>query len=189
MVASFECAYAGRTFRDARLTLTLQSKCTLDTLTTLMQKLKSLGIYDSSLIIIHSDHGGWVPNRRKGNPIKLSTGMAAPLWVRSLASPLLSVKLPESTGPLKISNVQASLLDLPDTISDVMGFGATFGHASVLKLSVNEDRKRRFYFYIWQSDREWNMSHTRPIQAYDIYGSHYENEWQLGEVFAPPKSE
>lgn len=185
MVASFGCAYAGRTFRDARITLSLQSKCTLDTLATLMAKLKILGIYDSSLIIIHSDHGGWVPNRRQGPPIRLATGAMAPSWLSSLASPLMSIKLPESSGPLSFSDAQVSLLDLPDTISDALAFGAYFGQSSMLSLPTDKDRIRSFYFYPWQTG-EWDKTHTWKIQEYVIHGSHYENRWQLGDIFSAP---
>jgi hypothetical protein len=187
MVADVDCTYAGRTFGDSRVALTVQSKCTLDTLVALMEKVKSFGIYDSSLFIVHGDHGGWIPNMRQGKPIRLASGSIAPWWIASLASPLLSIKLPESVGSLKISNVQASLLDLPDTISDAMGFETDFGHTSLSRLPTHEDRERRFYYYPWQGG-EWDKAYTLPIQEFIIRGSHYENEWQLGEVYYPPDS-
>jgi hypothetical protein len=146
MVANFDCGYAGRTFGDSRTTLTIQSKCTLDTLSALFDKLKAAGIYDSSLIVIHADHGGWVPNRRQGPPIRLSANAAAaPSWVASLASPLFVIKPPNSDGPLAVSEAYVSLLDLPDTIGDVMKFDASFGHKSALNDEATEKRIRRFF--------------------------------------------
>jgi hypothetical protein len=183
MVADINCGYAGRTFGDSRSTLTVQSKCTLDTLARLFDRLKAVGIYDSSLIVLHSDHGGWVPNRRRGKAIRLADNRTAPGWLASLASPLLAVKLPGSEGEIETSRALVSLLDLPDTLSVALGLDEDFGHQSVFDASRQPNRIRRFNFYWWQRG-EWEAQYVQPIQEFMIPGSHYENEWVLRKIHA-----
>jgi hypothetical protein len=185
MVASFDCGYAGRTFGDSRTTLTIQSKCTLDTVGALFDKLKSAGIYDSSLIIVHADHGGWVPNRRQGEPVRLPKGNLAPPAVKSLASPLLAIKPPRSDGPLVVSEAYVSLLDLPDTISDIMRFDVNFQHRSAFDTTPEANRTRPFYLYFWQKN-EYEEEYTDTIHEFMIQGSHYESEWILRSVHHRP---
>jgi hypothetical protein len=184
MVVNRDCGYAGRVLPNSRKTLTDQSRCTLETLLALFDAMKVAGIYDESLIIIHADHGGWVPNRRRGRPIRFSDGTPAAPWIASLASPLLAIKLPGAGQALEVSAVQASLLDIPDTLSDILGFGVRFGSDSLLDLASGEVRQRRFYFYPWQ-DGEWHQPYTAPIQEFIVMGSHYEATWVADRIFWP----
>jgi hypothetical protein len=183
MVVDANCRYRGRGFGSTRVTLTHQSMCTLNTLNTLLDSLKRVGVYDSSLIIIHGDHGGWVENTRRGPPIKLPNGELAPDWIKSLASPLLAIKLPGRQGKLEVSNQLTSLLQLPDTISDIMGWSAKFGFSSI---AGGEDMQpRSFYYYDWKKDA-WTAERTGKILQFQITGSHYEGEWTPAQLYFPP---
>jgi hypothetical protein len=186
MVVNAQCQYVGRAIGTTRASLTAQSKCTLDTVVRLFTKMKELGIYDDSLIVMHGDHGGWAANHRKNPSIKFPTGAEAPEWVASLASPMLAIKLPRATGALTISTVQASLMDLPDTISDIMQWQTDFGHDSLLTLDPAVSRERRFRFYAWR-ENEWSAEYAGPIQEYIIQGSHYDSPWKLGPLLLPPE--
>ncbi len=183
MVVDANCRYRGHGYRSTRIRLTYQSMCTLNTLTALFDALKSIGVYDSSLIIIHGDHGGWVENTRAGPPIKLPNGELAPDWIKSLASPLLAIKLPGSQGSLDVSNQLTSLLQLPDTISDIMNWSANFGFSPI---TAGQDMQpRSFYYYDWKKDA-WTAERTGVILQFQITGSHYESEWTPGELYLPP---
>ncbi len=184
MVVNEQCGYAGSTLRETRRNHTFQSQCTLDTLVDLMEKLKTLDIYDSSFIVIHSDHGGIVPNKRQGKPIVFASGKKAPGYVSSYASPLLMIKLPGAKGDLSVSPKQVSLINLPDSISEAMGLGESFGQQPITQIPENKDRERRFYWYFWQTN-EWTADYTRPIHEFIINGSHYEQSWQAGEIYDP----
>lgn len=187
MVVDNNCAYSGVATRMNRATLTMQSKCTLDTLSVLLNRMKDLDIYDSTLIIIHADHGGWVPNYRQGPPPTLfSTNIEAPQWVASLASPLLAIKKPYDMADFRVSDKQASLLDIPATISDIMGWDSSFNWQALEKMDLEISRKRIFRFYEWQRDA-WETDYTGPIQELSIEGSHYEVEWKPEKIFYPPK--
>ena len=60
-----DCGYAGAVYPFSREAYTFTAKCTLDLLVTLFAKMKQLGIYDNTLIVLQADHGGWVPNFRQ----------------------------------------------------------------------------------------------------------------------------
>ncbi|MGK0296859.1 MAG: hypothetical protein ACI9XC_000458 [Gammaproteobacteria bacterium] len=186
MVVDAQCKYSGEAVAMNRVTLTIQSKCTLDTLSMLFDKMKELGVYDNTLIIIHGDHGGWAPNYRQGPPVILSEGIIAPKALTSLASPLLAIKKPNDKANFRVSDVQASLSDIPDTISDIMNWDANFNSQSLEKISIDEPRKRFFRFYFWQRDA-WETDYTGPIQEFSIEGSHYEVEWKPEKIYFPPK--
>ncbi len=186
MVVDEQCEFAGTASRMERTSLTIQSKCTLDTLSALFAKMKDIGVYDSALIIVHGDHGGWVPNYRQGPPVMMAANDQAPLWLTSLASPLLAIKKPYDKTAFKVSTRLASLLDIPATISDIMDWTGNFEYQSLENESLINLRKRIFRFYRWQRDT-WETDYTGPIQEYSIEGSHYESVWVPGNIFYPPK--
>ena len=81
----------------------------------------------------------------------------------------------------------ASLLDVPDTVADIMGWTANFGHTSLLTLEEGQTRTRHFRFYDWQDDA-WESDYTGPIVEFAIDGSHYQVEWVIKEFYLPPES-
>ena len=188
MVVDERCQYSGKPSSMTRNSLTIQSFCTLDTLSRLLDRMKEMGVYDNTLIIIHGDHGGWVPNYRQGPPATLVSGETAPVWMTSLASPLLAIKKPNDKAPFRSSEIYASLLDIPATIADIMDWDADFKYQSLEELKNNGagTRERFFRFYFWQRDA-WEADYTNPIQEFRIGGSHYEAEWKLTRVFYPPQ--
>lgn len=186
MVVAPDCSYAGGTVETNRLNLTIQSKCTLDTVVRLFNKMKELGIYDKTLIIMHADHGGWVPTHRFNKDLAGNGVVNIPPWIASLASPLLAVKPINATGDLKISSALVSLTDIPDTISSLMNWNDRFSGRSVLELKENEPRVRKFYFYTWQRDA-WETDYTDTIQEFIINGSHYDTPWNVGRQINPPQ--
>ena len=184
MVVTPQCGYAGGVLQNNRPTLTAQSKCTLDTIANLFGKMKSLGIYDDALIIMHADHGGWVPPY-KFKRHQASNGMVIEPWMASLSSPLLAIKPPGASGNLVVSDLRASIVDVPDTISAIQGWDVQFGRTSLVSAEVDPHRKRSFYFYTWQRDA-WETDYTGPIQEFIIDGSQHEQTWVPGKVFNPP---
>jgi len=185
MVVSPNCGYAGQTLNTTRETLTVQSKCTLDTIIEYFKKMKDLGLYDNALIIIHADHGGWVVPHKWKQKIYWKNGPEISPLAASLASPLLAIKPPgSSSDSLSISPTLASLADIPDTISDIMNWDARFGGESVVSLDPGKLRDRKFYFYAWQRDA-WETDYTGPIQEFLITGSHFETPWRAGKIVLP----
>lgn len=182
MVVDADCKYLGRTEVSERRNLEHQSKCTLDTLATLLANLKNAGVYDSSMIVIHGDHGGWVGNLREGPKIITPSGGTLADSVKSLASPLLAIKLPGAKGSLKTSSQLTSLLQIPTTIASTMGWPMKSGY---LPIADGQDMNPRpFYYYKWGKDA-WSSEHTGNILELVVMGSHYETRWMPNRVFAP----
>jgi hypothetical protein len=68
-----ECSDHVRTYNRANYKI--EVRCVLELFTTFLEKLKNIGLYDSSLIILQGDHGnkkGMVPEMMKDNPQKHS---------------------------------------------------------------------------------------------------------------------
>jgi Sulfatase len=189
MVVNRECDYAGGTLPRNRKTVTAQSKCSLGTVIKLFDKMKELGIYDDSLIILMADHGGHLqPYRFKNTTIDPdSNAISIDPWTMAMATPLMSIKAPGASGTLKISTALTSLLDTPDTISSILNLDERFGGRSVLELGPLEPRERRNYFYEWERD-DWESDYNGPIREFIINGSLYDGNWRFGKLFLPPQS-
>ena len=185
MVTNTNCNFSGNLAGSGRASLTIQSKCTLDTLAILFDTLDEEGLYDDMFIIMHGDHGGWVPNLRQGPNIVLTNGAVLPKAASSLASPLLAIKLPESNKPFSISDQQTSLLQIPSTIARTMDWKHNFTYNPISDENSSQAIKRHFYFYDWQRDA-WETDYTGPIQIFEIDGSHYETKWNPVGQYLPP---
>ena len=194
-VVNKDCSYAGGPYQHNRQSLTFTAKCTLDSLAKLFTKMKDLGIYDESLILVHADHGAWVKNYRQ--PAGVSTPYykllsenfitTLPPGTRAAASPLLAIKIPKAKGEITTTNKLASILDIPDTIGDIMGWGTGFNHLSLLRLQENEKRKRYFRYYNREKNSEEN-DFTGRIVEFSIEGSHYESEWKFERIMLPDET-
>ena len=187
MVVNKVCEYAGGTLPTTRFNLTIQSKCTLDLVYQLFEKMKELGIYNNTLIVVHADHGGWVTAKRF-NQAKVSKILDKPILpsMVSLASPLLAIKPINSKGQFNVSHKLVSLTDIPDTISTLMNWKVDFGSESVFTEKNSLTRTRKYYFYYWQKDA-WTTDYTGPIYEYYINGSHYDTPWELNNIIYPPQ--
>lgn len=186
MVLDVDCSFAGEAIPTTRASLTVQSFCTTMTVIDYLEKMKSLGIYDDALIVIHADHGNWLKSKGFKEQI-LSNGMVLHPAMMALATPLLAIKQSNAKGKLRESSVLASLIDLPDTISNIMDWGEDFGHESILSLVPGESRRRSYFYYNWQDKEAWETDHTGPIYEFIFDQSHFDADWKLGRTFYPPE--
>ena len=191
MVTNPDCTFSRRLEEMSRQSLTVQSRCGLRTLTRVFSKLKELNLYDSSLILLHSDHGGSVSNyRNEANLIVRNKTHAAPDWLVSLASPLLLIKPPLETGEIRIDPTYVSLLQIPSTINSLFGLSGDYKYPSLLAPKIRQLITRPFFYYEFGSrkiDRE--DGHLSFINEFAITRSHYETDWQLIKTYLPPKTE
>ena len=171
-----------------RSSLTVQSRCALFTLKRFFQKLKALGIYDSSLIVLHGDHGGWVGNYRNNAQVKVDEkSPALPDWIESLASPLLMVKAPNQKGQVRSDSSLVSILQIPNTISDVFEFADQYRYPSLLDNENNQLSTRPFFYYDFGSRKLDQTEFSPYIIEFAIEGSHYETDWQFKRAHVPPE--
>ncbi len=184
LVSDENCNYAGFQI-SSKANYKAQVKCVLSALTNFLGNLKRIGAYDSSLIVVHADHGlGHLvemdnfPSNFAEDPLaaQIQTG-----GVIGSAMPLLAVKPPGARGPIARSSVPATIGDIPATI--LKSAGIPTNRPSLLEISADENRVRYYHRYIWTHEK-WRADSIGPIQQYRVDGDVYDyNSWSLGEVF------
>ena len=151
IVVDRECRFIGLTDMS-RQSYTEQSRCAVKLVASLLDRARALGIYDSSLIIVSSDHGtDLLPLGFSGRSESLSL-IPGPSTVRlpaiaSTAKAVMMIKPPKRTGPITVSDAPTSHVDLPSTILDILGLpGATPG-ADMFHRDPAQPRTRTFGMY------------------------------------------
>lgn len=152
-----------------------QVACTLLQLERLIKKLKKLGIYDKTIIIVHGDHGNpWLPPSMPSQAGKLIAG-----HLMGTANPVMFVKPLNSRGPLRFSRAPVSIGDVPATINDAFGLDGQFPGVPMFSLSETAERER---VYVWHGD-QWDVfgEQAMPMATpYRIRGDLFsEHNWIL----------
>ena len=190
MVVNNQCEYVGRTLPRNRLTVTAQSKCSLDAVIKILDSMKKNKIFDDSIIVIMSDHGAYLPPYRYKSEVITDNNNSFKIepWLVAQVTPLMLIKLSgTNTKPLTTSDVPSSIIDTAATIASILEFNEEFSGQSILDISTSVSRERKHYFYEWKRE-DWVTDYTGPIQEFIVEGSIYDiHSWRLGEVFYPPK--
>jgi hypothetical protein len=178
-----DCEYIGaRSLR--RPNYTNQARCAVRRVGAFLDRLRELGLYDSSLILLTSDHGvglsaqGFTGERDVfGGPLSHMAGSALALLV---------VKPPRSTGPVRVSEAPTTISDIPATIADTLGLRNPFPGTSALKLDEDAARKRQFAVYAWSSAL-WRADYFPLMDVFTIDGRVIDGSaWTMEEpVYAP----
>jgi hypothetical protein len=179
------CNYIGaRPMR--RPNYTDQARCGIRRVGELLDKLRQLGLYDSSLIIISSDHGVALPPNGFVGERDVFGGPLSEIAGSSLA--LLVVKPPQSNGPVRISEAPSSISDIPATIVDTLGLKNSFSGISALKLDEHAPRPRQFAVYLWSS-AEWQADFFPYMDVFSIDGRITDGAaWRTEEPIYAPKT-
>jgi hypothetical protein len=190
LVVNSDCEYAGKVLPRTRENVLNQSRCTLDALTNFIERLKTLGVYDSSFIIINADHGFHMPfqfrDKEKQSLIRSSAeqdfGDYGPYLGRLL--PLLAIKPPYGKGPLKISDNQVELTDIPETINAVLDLNEAFrGRSAFSNDAKVRDRKSFWNRLTAEVKKNDYLDHHREV---NIHGSVFDSsswEWEEAVYF------
>jgi hypothetical protein len=187
-VLDANCNYAGVILDFTWENIEIQDKCSLDHFLEFLGRLKQLGIYESSLIIVHADHGYFrVPDSRKRlNSLDYGWQVYDEFeseehfaQVVSASASLLAIKRPYDKGKLRVSDSEVALSDLPATISTILsGSKNNFPGRSVYGVHPSEERERTFFYY-----KEFAQQHHRyfkMMREYSIRGSIFDrNSWSL----------
>lgn len=196
LVVNSDCEYAGEVLPETRENVLNQSRCTLDFFIKFIERLKMLGIYKSSLIIINADHGFHMPfqfrDKEVQSLIRSSTekefGEDGHLLGRLL--PLLAIKPPYGKGPLDISYSQVELTDIPATINAVLGLNETFSGRSVFSDDTKVRNRKSYWSFMTPEDMENDfLDRHREI---NIKGSVFDSaswEWEEVVYFQPFKKQ
>jgi arylsulfatase A-like enzyme len=144
-----------------------------------MQRMKDLNIYDSSLIVLMSDHGAWVPVENFA-----ASDVTKALTV-AMATPVLAIKPPGAGGAFKVSSAPSAITDVPATIADIAGFPAAFSGQSVFAIDAQASRSRHHLVYGYGINRA-AMGYLHPMREFVIDGSPYDAaSWSLAGRHLP----
>jgi hypothetical protein len=178
-----DCDYIGpKSLR--RPNYTEQARCGIRRVGALLDKLRELGLYDSSLIVISSDHGVALPPQGFKADRDVFGGPLSELSGSALA--LLVVKPPQATGPVRISEAPSAITDIPATIVDTLGLKNPFPGTSALKLDEHAPRSRQFAVYLWNSS-EWQADFFPYMDVFTVDGAATDGSaWKTEEpIYAP----
>jgi len=167
-------SYAGRTLEHTRENYTVEAKYTLKMFLAFLQQLREQDLYDSSLIVLQSDHG-YGFNKTEGEDELRPRGFA-----------LMAIKPPESRGPLLRSDAPTSTADIAVTILKWARIPNELAGIPVDEHQPLEERERLYSSYAGMS------THGDEVQRYLVTGPIRDpNSWHQLEprkiAFAKPQ--
>ncbi|RPI55069.1 MAG: hypothetical protein EHM55_08965 [Acidobacteria bacterium] len=145
------CQFIGPTDMS-RESYTAQSRCAVKLVAALLDRARALGIYDSSLIIVSSDHGtdlNPLGFNGKSDSLSLVPGPSTsrlPATVGS-AKAIMFIKPPQATGPISISEAPTTHIDLQPTILDILELPGGSPGTSMLERDPKQPRRRTYGMY------------------------------------------
>lgn len=148
--------YAGSVLPNTRENYRNECRAVLKLFRDLLDKLRRLGIYEETLIVLQGDHGSQIPPEIDGRRLDfMPTRLAA----------LLAVKRRQARGPMRVSHAQTCVADIAKTILDAEGLESDLPGESVFRLDPEQNRDREFIVYR-------RAEHGMPIlKRYSIRGS------------------
>lgn len=138
-----------------------EALCALRHTRKLIDKIKEMGIYNDTMIIISSDHGSsYYPESIKSQ----FQDRGIPY---STASSTLLIKPFHSEGALKVDNYPATLIDIPATILGALNIESDLSSINLLSDERPITRDRRYLYYLWNSKYE-KENKLPPLYTYAV---------------------
>jgi hypothetical protein len=188
IVLDAECSFVERG-GTSRADYAEQSRCAVGLVGRLIDRLRTIGAYDQSVIVLTSDHGWRLPQRH--HPL---AGVATPAGdlqsVGLTAMPLLVVKPKGAAGPLRTSTAPTSITDVAATIGDLAGLPAgLFPGQSVLKIGEGVKRSRSFAFHSWRN-ADWQREYMDSLHVFAVDGPVRDRaSWRFRETIVDPSKD
>ena len=189
VVVNDKCEYTGKIYPVTREGLKRQGICALYQVTDFINKLKSLGIYDSSILVIFADHGAntaaKITNYNVDKAVKLRSAQVDIAKIIGSAAPLMLIKKAGSEGQMKTSAAPTILSDLPLTICSLLDLKCQFTGRSMFDINADEKRVRKFYYYKWKHTN-WKKEYFDHLYEYIVQGPIFDlNSWHKGKILLP----
>jgi hypothetical protein len=180
-----DCNYIGaKSLR--RQNYTDQARCGVRRVGAFLDKLRELGAYDNSLILVSSDHGVALPPEQFKSDRDIFGGPLSEMAGSSLA--LLVVKPPQGAGPVRISEAPSQISDIPATIVETLALKNPFAGTSALKLDEHAHRPRQLASYVWSS-AEWHADFFPYMDLFTVDGPVTDGSaWKMEEPIYPPNT-
>lgn len=185
VVLDGDCTFIGPK-RLTRSRFAGQSRCALRMVGHLLDRLRGLGVYDRTAIVLTADHG-WRLERRD-HPLRDSDSPAGPLDLVALsAMPLLAVKPMAAHGPLGLSMAPTAITDVPATITDLAGLPpGLFPGESALRLDEHAPRRRTYAFHSWRN-ADWGREYMDVLYLFSVDGPVLDpDSWSFQKSVAEP---
>ena len=162
----------------------LQTECGLSQLIAFLDKLRAIGAYDNSTIIIHADHGKRVAIDA---PYHLANhfGRSYPDGLAQVIAsglPTLMIKPAGASGDMTISDAPVWYKDIPATVRKEAGIPLSGEERSIL--APAPDRPRFFYYYPYA---ERGNGFNERLIKYRVSGPAWDpNSWSKETEFLEP---
>ena len=151
-VLSEDCQYVS----GAETTPAAQAACSIQLIDLLLEELRGLDRFDSSIIIIHGDHGARFELNKAGELERAPGDFYSARWSDARSRSLLLVKPAgiDSSTEFEISDYPAELTDVVPTVFDSVGleFNSRDGRTSLLSEAPPQREARFYHFYDKRDD-------------------------------------
>ena len=151
-----------------------QDRCGFALIAKLLDKLRELGVYDNTFIVISSDHGRpFVSDHHQDLFDDSPSGASYKQY--GYAHAILLVKPPAAREKLAFSGKPRSLLDVGDLFMSAVGTGKPSAQGAY------KAGARPFYYYNWGKPYfDWRQSYLPPFEAVYFIGEDITNpdDWR-----------
>jgi len=173
-----ECEFDGRRTTN-RKNVTIQSRCGLKGVLSVLDRMRKLAIYNDSLIVLMADHGAWVPVEDLAQSREVNAMSVA------MAIPMLAIKPPQAQHGYQESNAPTSIIDLPTTIAGLLGLNAEFKGIPAFSNQAQLNRRRYHLAYGFGPNPD-AKGFLFPMQEYLVEGNaHDADSWRKGRRYLP----
>jgi hypothetical protein len=140
----------------------LQAQCAFRLIVALFERLRNLGAYDVSSIVVVADHGYGFESRFAVRSQDLEFRRMVGAF-----NPVVLVKPAGSHGRLTTSDARIQLADVPKSLCGEADCSPSDGLRRLD--AVDPGRTRTAFWYIW-NNRYWNLPHIPGLVRYSIRG-------------------
>lgn len=140
-----------------------QASCVLKSVAVLLGDLKRAGLYDSTMILIHGDHGICL-----GDGLT-TTGPMIPGCVGN-SHPLLLIKPRGSRGPLRVDDTPTALLDIASTILSENSIEHSLPGIPIGRQQEVSDRVRHYYLFTPDRSTAFARGRVDSTEIYSVKG-------------------
>lgn len=184
LVSNADCTFAGGELEYNGEHFSRQSRCTVQVVVELLNRLKDLGIYDRSVILIYGDHGGGAPFEMRDAQGRRTTSSESLRRVWGNPLPLVLIKPRSSRGKLKTAQQPVALTDIPATVADLLESKRhPFPGQSMFSVAVDQPRVRTFYRSTMHRNDAAAKDHFDNYSRFEVTGSIYDlSAWSEEEL-------
>ncbi len=178
--------FLGKAGKVNRINIKNQQKAAMDNAFLILNRLKQLGIYDSALILIHSDHGAGGQRQLLDSDIENVSDKDQFRIPLSRASPVIAIKPPNATGPMTTSSVAIALADIPNMVFSNLGLKTRIGESRMFTSQEDQPTERTYLQYKWDKNG-YKIKYFDALKEFSINGAINRKEsWSRAKVYFAP---